>query len=208
MPQESANRASHKSHKAFTATGITPPRPFWKNVPQRCLKGRLTRVSSRIAPQGCQSLAKILIESVSQKLHKHLQHPTPRLQSAHCYDILQQHPAPAQAPSKHSCRALLQTLLLEDPLQDYCKRINRALKPNSRLHGSTVAMLSCKVLQDSRVPQLQVSRIAQLQVSKFQGSRVLGVQGSKHQGSRLVKILGWFINNEMTSAMQNKRKTH
>ena len=57
--------------------------------------------------------------------------------------------------------------------------------------GSKVAILSGKVLQGSRIPQLQVSRIARLQVSRvprFQSSTVdhrgsgIGFQGSK--GSR------------------------
>ena len=66
-------------------------------------------------------------------------------------------------------------------------------------------MLSSKVPRFRRIPRFQSSRLPGfLGFLGFLGFQVSRVQGCKHQGSRLVRVLVWCINNEMTSAMQNK----
>jgi len=57
--------------------------------------------------------------------------------------------------------------------------------------GCNVLGQGPKVLQDSRVPQLQVSRIAQLQVSRvprFQSSGLPGFWGSRFPGFKVPNI--------------------
>ena len=76
-----------------------------------------------------------------------------------------------------------------------------------------------KVLQGSKISQWQVSRIPWLQssrVPRFQSSKLPRFWGSRfpgfkvpsiREGPKLVRVLPLFISNEMTSAMQSKRKT-
>jgi hypothetical protein len=70
------------------------------------------------------------------------------------------------------------------------KDINPALQPNSRFQGSkgNVIKQGSKVLQGSKIPQLQASSIARLQISRvprFQSSRVPGFWDSKFPGLKI-----------------------
>ena len=61
--------------------------------------------------------------------------------------------------------------------------------------------------QDCKVADFESYKVPTFRITGVLGFQVSRVQGSKHQGSRLVRVLVWFINNEVTSAMQSKRKT-
>ena len=76
---------------------------------------------------------------------------------------------------------------------------------------SDKAPRSCRVprfssFQDCKVADFESSKVPEIYFTRVLGFQVSRVQGSKHQGSRLVRVLVWLINNEMTSAMQSKRK--